>query len=102
MKEISALELAEKIKNGETVSVIDVREDEEVAEGKIPGAVHIPLGQIPERLNDINKEEHHFMVCRSGARSGRASEYLLANGYDVTNMSGGMMAWEDEVEIPKK
>ncbi|WP_138417371.1 rhodanese-like domain-containing protein [Aquibacillus sediminis] len=99
MKEISANELAKKVKAGEKLSIIDVREDEEVAQGKIPGAKHIPLGQIPERLDEIDKDEHHFMVCRSGGRSGNACAFLTDKGYDVTNMQGGMLDWEDEVEV---
>ncbi|MFS0753046.1 rhodanese-like domain-containing protein [Oceanobacillus sp. 1P07AA] len=99
MKEITAKELAEKVKAGEKLSIIDVREDEEVAQGKIPGAKHIPLGEIPERLNEIDKTEHHYMVCRSGGRSGKACAFLKDEGYDVTNMEGGMLSLEDEVEI---
>ena len=98
MKEITAKELAKKLKDGEKVSIIDVREDDEVAQGKIPGARHIPLGQIPERLDEIDKYQHHFMVCRSGGRSGNACEILKEQGYDVTNVAGGMLDWEDEVE----
>ncbi|WP_284140554.1 MULTISPECIES: rhodanese-like domain-containing protein [unclassified Virgibacillus] len=98
MKSISAEELAAKLKAGEKLSIIDVREDEEVAQGKIPGARHIPLGQIPDRLNEIEKDQHHYMVCRSGGRSSNACAFLLQHGYDVTNMNGGMLAWEDEVE----
>ncbi|SHN36037.1 rhodanese-like domain-containing protein [Gracilibacillus kekensis] len=101
MKEIHATELAEKLKYNEKVNIIDVREDEEVAQGVIPGAKQIRLGEVPERLNELNKEEHYYIVCRSGGRSGRATEYLEANGYDATNMEGGMLAWEDETEIPK-
>lgn len=98
MKEITAKELAKKLKDGETISIIDVREDDEVAQGKIPGARHIPLGQIPERLDEIDKKQHHFMVCRSGGRSGKACAFLSDQGYDITNMVGGMLNWEDDVE----
>lgn len=98
MKEITAKELANKLKDGEMVSIIDVREDEEVKQGKIPGVRHIPLGQIPERLDEIDKDQHHFMVCRSGGRSGKACDFLIDQGYDVTNMVGGMLDWEDEIE----
>ncbi|WP_058308026.1 rhodanese-like domain-containing protein [Gracilibacillus massiliensis] len=101
MKEIHATELANKLKNDEKVNIIDVREDEEVAQGIIPGAKHIRLGEIPEKLDELKKDEHYYMVCRSGGRSGRATEYLEANGYDATNMEGGMLAWEDETEIPE-
>ncbi|MFS0671637.1 rhodanese-like domain-containing protein [Ornithinibacillus sp. 179-J 7C1 HS] len=98
MKEITAMELEQKLTAGEKVNIIDVREDVEVAMGKIPGAKHIPLGQIPERLDELDKDEHYYMVCRSGGRSGNACEYLTQNGYNVTNMVGGMLDWEGEME----
>ncbi|MGP4108718.1 rhodanese-like domain-containing protein [Virgibacillus sp. L01] len=98
MKEITTKDLAKKLKGEENVNIIDVREDDEVAQGKIPGATHIPLGQIPERLDEIDKDKHHYMVCRSGGRSGKASEFLKEQGYDVTNVAGGMLDWKDEVE----
>ncbi|GIO22288.1 MULTISPECIES: rhodanese-like domain-containing protein [Bacillaceae] len=98
MKSISAVELHEKIKNGENVHIIDVREDVEVAEGKIPEAKHIPLGDIPNSLDKIDKNKHYYMVCRSGGRSSRACEFLINQGYNVTNMTGGMLAWVGEIE----
>ncbi|SDQ95417.1 Rhodanese-related sulfurtransferase [Virgibacillus subterraneus] len=98
MKEITTKDLAKKLKDEEKISIIDVREDDEVAQGKIPGATHIPLGQIPERLDEIDKNKHHYMVCRSGGRSGKASGFLKEQGYDVTNVAGGMLDWKDEVE----
>ncbi|WP_010096378.1 rhodanese-like domain-containing protein [Ornithinibacillus scapharcae] len=98
MKEITAKELEQKLVAGENLNIIDVREDEEVAMGKIPGAKHIPLGQIPERLDELDKDEHYYMVCRSGGRSGNACQFLMQNGYNVTNMIGGMLDWEGEME----
>ncbi len=78
--------------------MIDVREDDEVAQGKIPGAKHIPLGEIPERLDEMDKNNHYYMVCRSGGRSSKASKFLQHEGYDVTNVDGGMQAWDGDVE----
>ncbi|MCF3943190.1 rhodanese-like domain-containing protein [Oceanobacillus alkalisoli] len=98
MKEITAKELETKRIAEEKLNIIDVREDEEVAMGIIPGAKHIPLGQIPERLDELNKNEHYYMVCRSGGRSGRACDFLIQNGYNVTNMAGGMLDWKGETE----
>lgn len=98
MKEITAKELERKRDAGEKLNIIDVREDEEVEMGIIPGAKHIALGQIPESLNELNKNEHYYMVCRSGGRSGSACDFLIQNGYNVTNMVGGMLDWEGEVE----
>ncbi|MTT32054.1 rhodanese-like domain-containing protein [Terrilactibacillus sp. BCM23-1] len=98
MKSITTVELQEKIINGEKVNIIDVREDAEVAEGKIPGAKHIPLGVVPNSLEKLYKNEHYYMVCRSGGRSTAACEFLINQGYDVTNMTGGMLAWKGEKE----
>lgn len=98
MKEISAKELQEKLEKGESLHLIDVREDDEVSEGIIPGAKHIRLSEIPERLNELEKEKHYYMICRSGGRSGRATQYLNEQGYHVTNMAGGMLAWEGDIE----
>ncbi|MFD1361070.1 rhodanese-like domain-containing protein [Lentibacillus salinarum] len=98
MKKVTTKELAEKVKNNEKLHVIDVREDDEVAQGKIPGAKHIPLGEVPDRLDEIDKDKHYYMVCRSGGRSGKASEFLEAQGYHVTNVDGGMLAWDEDVE----
>lgn len=98
MKEITAKELEQRIVAGEKLNIVDVREDEEVATGKIPGAKHIPLGQIAERLEELDKNDHYYMVCRSGGRSGNACQFLTQNGYKVTNMVGGMLDWEGEVE----
>lgn len=101
MKQISTTELAEKIKQGEKVNIIDVREDDEVATGKIRGARHIRLGDIESRLQELDKNEHYYIACRSGGRSSMACGILTENGFDVTNMTGGMLAWEDEVEVGK-
>lgn len=98
MMEITAKELEEKLTKGEKINIIDVREDEEVATGIIPGAKHIPLGQIPERLEELDKNEHYYMVCRSGGRSGNACKFLIQQGYRVTNMVGGMLEWKGEKE----
>ncbi|PWU69241.1 rhodanese-like domain-containing protein [Gracilibacillus dipsosauri] len=102
MKEIQASELAQKLNEGEHLNIIDVREDDEVATGIIPGAKHIRLSEVPDRLNELDEKEHYYMVCRSGGRSGKATEYLEAKGYNVTNMAGGMLAWEDDMDFPNK
>ncbi|MFD2627668.1 rhodanese-like domain-containing protein [Oceanobacillus kapialis] len=98
MKEITAKELEHKLLAGEKLNIVDVREDEEVAKGKIPEAKHIPLGQIPERLAELDENVHYYMVCRSGGRSGNACQFLTQNGYKVTNMAGGMLDWEGKTE----
>ena len=94
MKRFTAKEVQEKLENGEQLNIIDVREMDEVKEGKIPNAIHIPLGLVEFKMNELDKKKQYVMVCRSGARSGRAATYLEGQGYDVINMDGGMMAYE--------
>ncbi len=98
MKEITPIDVNEKLENGDTLNLIDVREADEVAEGIIPGAVHIPLGEVATRAGELDKAKPYIMICRSGGRSGRATAYLESEGYDVTNMTGGMLAWEGPTE----
>ncbi|MCZ0754935.1 rhodanese-like domain-containing protein [Anoxybacillus sp. J5B_2022] len=98
MKEITAKEVEQLLQNGNSLNIIDVREVEEVAAGKIPGAVNIPLGLLEFRMNELEKDQEYIIVCRSGARSARATQFLESYGYNVTNMTGGMLAWEGPVE----
>ena len=90
---ITAEQLKARLDAGEKLVMIDVRELDEVAQGMISGAVHIPMGQIPGRLQEIPQSEVIF-ICRSGNRSGQVCEYLsmLGHGKPV-NMLGGMLAW---------
>ncbi|TSI09717.1 rhodanese-like domain-containing protein [Lysinibacillus sp. BW-2-10] len=98
MKEISAKEVQQRIENGEQLNLIDVREVDEVQGGHIPGITHIPLGLLEFRSHELDKNKPYIMVCRSGGRSGQATHYLQSQGFDVTNMTGGMMSWEGKVE----
>ncbi|PFH89006.1 rhodanese-like domain-containing protein [Bacillus sp. AFS088145] len=98
MKEITAIELENDLKTGKVVNIIDVREVDEVAAGKIREAIHIPLGLIEFRLHELDKSKEYIMVCRSGARSGRATEFLHSQGFNVKNMVGGMLSWFGNVE----
>ncbi|GAA0134620.1 rhodanese-like domain-containing protein [Paenibacillus sp. YSY-4.3] len=97
-KEISPQELSTRLKTGEDVKMLDVREPEEWAAGHIRGAKHIPLGQVLERLNELDAAgEELVVICRSGNRSGLACELLEEKGFNVVNMTGGLLAWEDEL-----
>ena len=98
MKTMTAQEVQEYMNNNKDVSIIDVRETEEVKAGKIPGAVNIPLGLIEFRLQDIDKSKEHIMVCRSGSRSGMATNILENHGFNVINMDGGMLDWDGPTE----
>ncbi|MCD1257957.1 rhodanese-like domain-containing protein [Paenibacillus athensensis] len=96
METILPAEVKERLDRGESLTIVDVREDEEVAAGMIAGARHIPLGQLPERHSEIPRTGEVILVCRSGARSGRALGYLESLGYEgLKNMTGGMLEWEN-------
>lgn len=73
--------------------LLDVREDDEWAAGHAPDALHIPLGELAGRLADLPADACVYVVCRMGGRSARATAYLNANGWDATNVAGGMQSW---------
>ncbi|MFF5995598.1 rhodanese-like domain-containing protein [Lysinibacillus sp. KU-BSD001] len=98
MKEMTATEVQQRLEAGEKLNLIDVREVAEVQAGHIPGIVNIPLGLLEFRMHELDKNTPYIMVCRSSARSGQATAFLAAQGYDVANMVGGMLAWEGQVE----
>lgn len=86
-------EISQKLKN-EKPLVIDVREPNEYAKGHIKGSKLIPLGQLAGRLAELGPKDREIItVCRSGNRSGQAASILVAQGYNVTNMQGGMVGW---------
>jgi rhodanese-related sulfurtransferase len=97
MKEITPKELEEKMEKGEVLHLIDVREDDEVANGMIPGAKHIPMNQIPEYIDKLDKDKEYIFICRSGGRSGHVCQFLEANGYKAINMVGGMLEWNGDI-----
>lgn len=98
MKETTPKDVERQQNEGKQLNIIDVREVEEVEEGKIPTAINIPLGLLEFRMHELDKTKEYIMVCRSGGRSGRATQFLCGQGYQVTNMIGGMLAWEGKTE----
>lgn len=83
----------------EGLTLLDVREQDEWAAGHAPGAVHIPLGELPARvgeLGDLPDDKPVYVVCRSGGRSARAAAWLNASGWDAVNVAGGMKSWHSE------
>jgi len=100
MKEINAAQLAEKITAKEEMTLIDVREAEEVAYGMIPGSIHIPLGSLPMQLSKLSKHIPYIIICRSGSRSGLVAQMMESNGYDATNYVDGIIGWTGETVTP--
>ena len=73
--------------------VVDVREDDEWAAGHIPGALHVPLGEVVARLSELPTDRPLAVVCRVGGRSAHATAFLLSQGLTARNVDGGMLAW---------
>ncbi len=77
--------------------ILDVREAAEYAFGHIPGALSMPLGELEERMNELNKNEAIYVICRTGTRSDLAAQTLAANGFtNVYNVLPGMSEWQGE------
>lgn len=96
--QITPAELEELLKGNEKPFVLDVREPGEHSQGHIPGCVLIPLGQLGQRVGELPTDRQIVAVCRSGARSGMATQHLRQAGLNVLNMAGGMLAWRGPVE----
>ena len=75
------------------VRLVDVRQPDEYAEGHVPGAVLIPLADVPDRVDEFAGDGPVYVVCRSGGRSASAVTFLRAQGLDAINVAGGTMAW---------
>ena len=78
----------------EGLVVLDVREPVEWRHGHIDGARHIPLREVPQRLDEVPTDLKVLVVCKVGARSAQATGYLVQNGVDAVNLDGGMLDWE--------
>ncbi|MDH6365166.1 rhodanese-related sulfurtransferase [Enterococcus sp. PF1-24] len=87
-----------RVKNQqEKLTVLDIREVDEVQTGAIPNAKNIPLSRFPQAVAELNKDQKYYLICHSGSRSHMLGNYLTEAGYDVVNVLGGMMAWSGEV-----
>ena len=105
MEEITPTELKQRLDNGDDIQIIDVREDYEVAIARIPNSVHIPLGQVLNRMNEIDPNRETVMHCKMGGRSARAIEALKRLGFEgkLINLKDGIIGWSNEVDssVPK-
>jgi adenylyltransferase/sulfurtransferase len=105
MPQITATELKQRLDNGDDLQIIDVREANELDIAKIPNTIHIPLGQILNRMSEIDPNRETVVHCKMGGRSARAIAALKQAGFsgNLVNLSGGITAWSNEVDpsVPK-
>ncbi|WP_444684371.1 rhodanese-like domain-containing protein [Alkalicoccus luteus] len=97
MKEIQATQVTTYLND---YQLIDVRESFETEKGMIPGALHIPLGELPGKLSTLGKGKPLLFICRSGSRSERAALFSEAQGYQTANMTGGMFQYSGRTILP--
>jgi rhodanese-related sulfurtransferase len=104
VKNIDAAELQRLQQSGPAV-LIDVRTDAEVARGLIPGARHIPLHALPQRVSELDPAVATIIYCQSGGRSAQACAWLEGHGFDsLMNLQGGIIGWVREghpIEVPR-
>jgi len=99
IQEIDVKTLNEKISNKDNFILLDVRTDSEYFLSNIEGAIHIPMNDIPNKLNTIDKNKEIIVQCKSGKRSAKVCQFLLNNNYEnVKNLKGGIIAWANEID----
>lgn len=97
ISEITGSELQDELQSRATIFVVDVRTPGEFREGHIPEAHLMPLNELSQYFGDIPKDETVVTVCRSGTRSRMAASRLQKAGFEVKNLSGGMLKWKGPV-----
>lgn len=98
MKKMSVTELKEQLDKGTSLTLIDVREPNELAMASLEAAVHVPIMAIPNSIHEFDKEKPIAVLCHSGVRSAQVCLYLDRFGFDTHNIEGGIHAWSLEVD----
>ena len=91
ISEVNVDELERALRSGGRL--VDVREIAEYEAGHVPGACLVPLASVPATLDRFATDATNYVICRSGARSMRACEFLAEQGFDAVNVGGGTLAW---------
>jgi len=96
--EISASEFIKRREQGLPMTLLDVREDWELAIASVPNVVHIPMAAVPARAKELDAGKEIVVLCRSGRRSLEIAKFLQLNGFQALNLSGGILAWSHDVD----
>lgn len=96
--EITPGEFVARRDSGEALTLLDVREDWELGIASVPGIVHIPMGQVADRIGELDSGKDVVVLCRSGRRSLEVAKFLQQNGFKAVNLAGGILAWSRELD----
>src|SRR3954463_9513362 len=97
--EITSVDLKRRMDRGDALKIVDVREPNEYQINRIPGSQLIPLGDVPKRYEELNKNDEIVVHCKMGGRSAKAADFLRSVGFTkVLNLKGGILDWVDKVD----
>lgn len=96
--EITPQEFVARRNRGDDLTLLDVREAWELGIASVPGVVHIPMGEVAERVRELDQNKETVVLCRSGRRSLEVAKYLQQNGFRAVNLAGGILAWSRDVD----
>ena len=96
--EITPTEFVARRSLGESLTLLDVREDWELGVASVPDVVHIPMGEVADRLGELDRGREVVVLCRSGRRSLQVANFLQQNGFQAVNLAGGILAWSRELD----
>jgi rhodanese-related sulfurtransferase len=99
IEEMTPREFAARAQDGASPVLLDVREEWELGLAQVDTALHIPMGRVPERLDELERDREIVVMCRSGGRSAQVAHYLKQQGFQrVWNLAGGIIAWSEQVD----
>jgi len=96
--EITPSEFVARRERGDALTLLDVREDWELGVASVPDVVHIPMGQVADRLGELDRTRETVVLCRSGRRSLELAKFLQQNGFKSVNLAGGILAWSRDLD----
>ena len=96
--EITAADFLARRSRGDALTLLDVREDWEVGVANVAGTIHIPMGQVADRLAELDRSTEIVVLCRSGRRSLDVAKLLQGQGFNSLNLTGGILAWSRDID----
>ena len=96
--EITPAEFVARRERGEALTLLDVREEWELAVASVPGIVHIPMADVADRVGELDPDKEVVVLCRSGRRSLEVARFLQQNGFKTVNLAGGILAWSRDLD----